>query len=88
MADYMNMETLRFQLNEVHDLENLLSPTLAGIGLLFCSFTGLFVFNSAAFLVSAWLILFNVVSTNPYLFLTRLQFSLTGCLQGQHLHLG
>ncbi|MEM7105340.1 MAG: acyl-CoA dehydrogenase [Bacteroidota bacterium] len=25
MSDYMNMETLRFQLNEVHDLENLLS---------------------------------------------------------------
>jgi MFS family permease len=28
-----------------YDLENILSPTLAGIGLLFFSYTGLFVFN-------------------------------------------
>ena len=40
-----------------YDLENLLSPTLAGIALLFFSYTGLFVANSAAFLVSALLIL-------------------------------
>jgi MFS family permease len=44
-----------------YDLENLLSPTLAGIGLLFFSYTGLFVFNSFAFLVSAGLILFTTL---------------------------
>jgi MFS family permease len=44
-----------------YDLENLLSPTLAGIGLLFFSYTGLFVFNSFAFLVSAGLILFTAL---------------------------
>ncbi len=41
-----------------YDLENLLSPTLAGIALLFFSYTGLFAANSAAFVVSALLILF------------------------------
>ena len=40
-----------------YDLENLLSPTLAGIALLFVSYTGLFVSNSLAFLISAVLIL-------------------------------
>ncbi len=40
-----------------YDLENLLSPTLAGLALLFFSYTGLFVANSLAFLASAWLIL-------------------------------
>lgn len=40
-----------------YDLENLLSPTLAGIGLLFFSFTGLFQANAIAFLLSASLIL-------------------------------
>ncbi len=44
-----------------YDLENLLSPTLAGIALLFFSYTGLFVSNSLAFLVSAVLILFCVL---------------------------
>jgi MFS family permease len=45
-----------------YDLENLLSPTLAGIALLFTTYTGLFVSNSVAFLVSAALI---VVTTLP-----------------------
>ncbi|MCP4002130.1 MAG: MFS transporter [Gammaproteobacteria bacterium] len=40
-----------------YDLENLLSPMLAGIALLFFSYTGLFVANSGAFLISAVLIL-------------------------------
>ena len=39
-----------------YDLENILSPTLAGIGLLFFSYTGLFVFNSVAFVISAVII--------------------------------
>ena len=43
-----------------YDLENILSPTLAGIGLLFFSYTGLFVFNSVAFLISAVIILFTI----------------------------
>ena len=41
-----------------YDLENILSPTLAGIALLFFSYTGLFVFNSVAFVISAVIILF------------------------------
>jgi MFS family permease len=44
-----------------YDLENLLSPTLAGIALLFFSYTGLFAFNSLAFVISAALILFCVL---------------------------
>ncbi len=39
-----------------YDLENLLSPTLAALALLFASYTGLFTINAAAFLVSAGLI--------------------------------
>jgi len=39
-----------------YDLENLLSPTLAGIALLFVTYTGLFAANSVAFVVSALLI--------------------------------
>ncbi len=39
-----------------YDLESLLSPTLAGIALLFMTYTGLFVSNSVAFLISAALI--------------------------------
>jgi MFS family permease len=39
-----------------YDLENLLSPMLAGLALLFFSYSGLFAANSLAFLVSAWLI--------------------------------
>lgn len=46
-----------------YDLENLLSPTLAGIALLFFSYTGLFAANSVAFLVSALLILFTALPT-------------------------
>lgn len=45
-----------------YDLENLLSPTLAGIALLFTTYTGLFVTNSVAFLVSAALI---IITTLP-----------------------
>lgn len=44
-----------------YELENLLSPTLAAIALLFVSYTGLFAANSLAFLISAWLILVSVL---------------------------
>ncbi|MEE4186021.1 MAG: MFS transporter [Gammaproteobacteria bacterium] len=40
-----------------YDLENLLSPTLAALALLVFSYTGLFVANSVAFVISAALIL-------------------------------
>ena len=39
-----------------YDLENLLSPTIAGIALLVFSYTGLFAANSIAFVISAVLI--------------------------------
>ena len=39
-----------------YDLENLLSPLFAGLALLFVTYTGLFVTNSLAFLISAALI--------------------------------
>jgi MFS family permease len=45
-----------------YDLENLLSPLIAGLALLFYSYTALFMANSAAFLISALLIL---VTTLP-----------------------
>jgi MFS family permease len=49
-----------------YDLENLLSPTLAAIALVFFTYTGLFVANSAAFLISAILILVTVLpATKP-----------------------
>jgi MFS family permease len=49
-----------------YDLENLLSPAFAGIALLFFSYTSLFVANSAAFLISAVLILLTVIpATKP-----------------------
>ena len=44
-----------------YDLENLLSPTIAGIALLFFTYTGLFSANACAFLVSAWLIMLTVL---------------------------
>jgi len=44
-----------------YDLENLLSPMLAGIALLVTTYTGLFAANSIAFLISAALILFTVL---------------------------
>jgi predicted MFS family arabinose efflux permease len=47
-----------------YDLENLLSPTLAAIALLFVSFDVLFVVNAAAFLLSATLV-FSVLLPNP-----------------------
>jgi MFS family permease len=40
-----------------YDLENLLSPLLAGLALMFVTYTGLFVTNSVAFLISAALII-------------------------------
>lgn len=40
-----------------YDLENLLSPALAGVALLFFTYTGLFIVNSGAFLISAVFIL-------------------------------
>jgi len=44
-----------------YDLENLLSPTIAGIALLFTTYTGLFLTNSVAFLVSAAMIVITVL---------------------------
>ncbi len=44
-----------------YDLENILSPTLAGIGLLFFSYSGLFVFNSFAFVISALIIIITLL---------------------------
>lgn len=44
-----------------YDLENLLSPLFAGLALMFVTYTGLFVTNSVAFLISAALILMTVV---------------------------
>ncbi len=44
-----------------YDLENLLSPMLAGIALLFVTYTGLFAANAAAFLISALLIQLTAV---------------------------
>ena len=44
-----------------YDLENILSPTLAGIGLLFFTYSGLFVFNSVAFVISALIIIITLL---------------------------
>lgn len=44
-----------------YDMENLLSPTFAGIGLLFFGYTGLFAVNSVAFLISALLIMITLL---------------------------
>ncbi len=44
-----------------YELENLLSPTLAGIALLFFTYTGLFVANSIAFVISAALIFYTLL---------------------------
>jgi MFS family permease len=44
-----------------YDLENLLSPLLAGLALLFVTYTDLFVTNSMAFVLSAGLILFTTL---------------------------
>ena len=44
-----------------YDLENLLSPTFAALALLFISYTGLFITNAAAFLISASLIFATVL---------------------------
>ena len=44
-----------------YDLENLLSPILAALALLFISYTGLFVANAAAFVISAALIFATVL---------------------------
>ena len=44
-----------------YDLENLLSPTFAALALLFVSYTGLFVTNAVAFLISAVLIVVTVL---------------------------
>jgi MFS family permease len=51
-----------------YDLENLLSPMIAGLALLFMTYTGLFIANSVAFLVSAALIVSTVlpVTHKPY----------------------
>jgi len=47
-----------------YDLENLLSPMLAGLALLFFTYTGLFAFNALAFLVSALLIMITVLPSS------------------------
>ena len=44
-----------------YDLENLLSPTLAALALLFVTYTGLFIANAVAFMISAALILVTVL---------------------------
>jgi MFS family permease len=44
-----------------YDLENLLSPTFAALALLFISYTGLFITNAVAFLISAALIFATVL---------------------------
>lgn len=44
-----------------YDLENLLSPLLAGIALLFFGYSFLFMVNSLAFLISAFIILITVI---------------------------
>ncbi len=44
-----------------YDLENLLSPTIAAIALAFLTYTGLFIANSIAFLLSAMLIALTVL---------------------------
>ena len=44
-----------------YDLENILSPTFAAIALLYLSYTGLFILNSAAFIVSALIILVTLL---------------------------
>ena len=46
-----------------YDLENVLSPAFAAIALLYVSYTGLFVGNAVAFLVSAALILATLLPT-------------------------
>jgi len=44
-----------------YDLENLLSPTFAAIALLYFSYTGLFVGNSIAFIISAIIIIITFI---------------------------
>ena len=44
-----------------YDLENILSPTFAAIALLYFSYTGLFIINSAAFIISALIILITAL---------------------------
>ncbi len=44
-----------------YDLENLLSPTFAAIALFYFSYTGLFVGNSIAFVISAAIIVFTLI---------------------------
>ncbi|MEQ8640369.1 MAG: MFS transporter [Alphaproteobacteria bacterium] len=44
-----------------YDLENLLSPSLAALALLFMSFSGLFLFNAGGFVISALLVLITAV---------------------------
>jgi len=44
-----------------YDLENILSPTFAAIALLYLSYTGLFIINSAAFLISAIMIFVTIL---------------------------
>ena len=44
-----------------YDLENLLSPTFAAIALFYFSYTGLFVGNSIAFIISAAIIIFTFI---------------------------
>ena len=51
-----------------YDLENILSPALAGIALLFFTYTGLFVVNSVAFLISAALIIFTSLPSHQEVF--------------------
>ena len=51
-----------------YDLENVLSPTFAALALLVLSYTGLFVANAIAFLISAVLIFATVLPSAPEVF--------------------
>ncbi|MCP3871144.1 MAG: MFS transporter [Gammaproteobacteria bacterium] len=51
-----------------YDLETLLSPVLAGLALLFMTYTGLFVANAVAFLISATLIAWTVFPLDPSIY--------------------
>ena len=48
-----------------YDLENVLSPALAALALLYVSYTGLFVGNAVAFVVSSTLILATLLPPSP-----------------------
>lgn len=73
-----------------YDLENVLSPTIAALALLFVSFTGLFVANAAAFVFSALLIFMTNMPANPKVsrtgsFVNEIGFGIRSYLQTPRL---